>query len=403
MQSLLPNIIEVAERNGLIANPKTLKQKEVRYKCPFCNADANKSNKFFLSINEEKNVFKCWYCKEAGGVLKFVSLLEGKSEQDLIEEIRLKSGSTYKKHPAERLTKSQLKLIGYLNVDWVKNREFDYQLYRSFREKVWTEWKNYTRERRQFAYQMLVVGLCSGTLKESVESAKKIEKQIGENFLDQLLKLLFKESKGENVFQVEKRACEMAGLSHPFETYLEDKTIKNEDSKGENFKMINKCIFVGRLSSDVELRYTPNGKAVANFGLALTRAVPDQNGDRQADFIRCQAWGKVAENMANQLSKGDMIAIESRVQTRSYQGQDGKTNYVTEFIVEGFPQFLKVKKWVNGNSNQQSQVAQTGGQQVQYQAQAGGVAAGQYQNQAAQSNPFDYGQPVDLKDDDLLF
>lgn len=388
MQSLLPNILEVAERNHLEADPKTIRNKEVRFKCPFCQADANRRNKFFLSINESKNVFKCWYCKEAGGVLKLISLLEGKSEQDLIEEIRQQSGTTYKKHPAERLTKGQLELIGYPKIDWIKNREYDYNLYKAFREKVWYEWKAYVKEKMRFCYQLLFVSLITDEFKKAVQEVETIEKEIGEKFLDKLLEILFKESKGSNTFQFESVACEIAGVIHPYETYLEDKSIKKE--KGENDYMLNKCVFVGRLSSDVELRYTPNGKAVANFNLALTRPVADQNGDRNADFIRCQAWAKTAENMANQLSKGDMIAIESRVQTRSYQGQDGKTNYVTEFVVEGYPQFLKVKKWENNQqSQQQSNSYSNQNQQGQYYP-TNDVFAGQ-------------GQPMDISDDDLPF
>ena len=390
--SLLPNILQVAERNNLEVDSKSINKKEVRYKCPFCEADANRSNKFFLSVNEEKNVFKCWYCKESGGVLKFISLLEGKSEQDLIEEIRQQSGSHYKKHPAERLTKSQLKMIGYPDINWVKNREYDYHLYKDFRDKVWNEWISYVSDKKRFCYQILFVGICSGEFNECIKKVKEVEKEIGEEFLDDLLNLLFQESKGDKTFQVESTACELVGRTHPYETYLINKSnLKNDE--GEDFQMLNKCVFVGRLGSDVELRYTPNGKAVANFNLALTRAVPNQNGDREADFIRCIVWNKPAENMANQLSKGDTIAIEARVQTRSFDGQDGKRVFVTEFVVEGFPQFLKVKKWENGNNNSNNGNYQNQGQPYQNQGQP-------TQNQ----DPFtNAGQPIDINDDELPF
>lgn len=164
--------------------------------------------------------------------------------------------------------------------------------------------------------------------------------------------------------------------------------------------MLNKCIFVGRLSSDVDLRYTSQtGKAVANFNLALTRSVPDQNGERQADFIRCTVWGKTAETMAQELSKGDTIAIESRVQSRSYDDKDGKKVYVTEFVVEG-SQFLKVKKWENGNGNRNT----GNGQQQINQNQNGQQVQPQNQTQIQGQNPF-YGQaqPYDINDEDLPF
>ncbi|WP_035723194.1 hypothetical protein [Gracilibacillus boraciitolerans] len=64
--SLLPNIVEVADSHGLDCNFKTRGKKEVMFKCPFCHADSNK-NRFYLSLNEDKNVFKCWHCKESGG------------------------------------------------------------------------------------------------------------------------------------------------------------------------------------------------------------------------------------------------------------------------------------------------------------------------------------------------
>ncbi|MEL3959577.1 single-stranded DNA-binding protein [Caldifermentibacillus hisashii] len=152
--------------------------------------------------------------------------------------------------------------------------------------------------------------------------------------------------------------------------------------------MLNNCVFVGRLSSEVELKYTPNGHPVAVFNLALTRAIPDKNGEKKADFIRCVAWGKVAENMANQLSKGDTIGIQTRVQTRNYENQQGQKVYVTEFIVEGFPTFIKVKKWESGNGNSA---------QKQKKSEA--------QNFPTADPFFGYGQgqPIDINDDDLPF
>ncbi|WP_047980645.1 single-stranded DNA-binding protein [Ornithinibacillus contaminans] len=145
--------------------------------------------------------------------------------------------------------------------------------------------------------------------------------------------------------------------------------------------MMNNCNFIGRLAGEVDMRYTPNGKAVANLSLAVQRAVPNQNGDREVDYFRHVAWGKPAETMANQLSKGDMIAVTSRAQTRSYDDENGKKQYITEFVIEGFPTFLKVKKWENGNNN------------------------GSTQNQNSNNNnPFEgQAEPIDIDDNDLPF
>ena len=218
--SILPNVLEIADRNYLEVNAKTLNNKEVMYKCPFCEADSNK-NKYYLSLNEDKNVFKCWYCKKSGGVLKLISLLEDKSEQDLIEEIRQSSGSSYKKHPAEKLTRSQLEAIGYPRIDWIANREYDYELYKVYREKVWDDWQAFVREQKQFSYKLLFVGLVSGELKQSLERVKEIERIIDEEFMDDLLKYLFKEKKNDSMYQLEADIMELLQRVHPFEkTYL---------------------------------------------------------------------------------------------------------------------------------------------------------------------------------------
>lgn len=217
--SLLPNVLEVAEQHGLQLDSKTQRQKEVRAKCPFCHADAGK-NRFYLSLNEDKNVFKCWHCKEGGGVLRFISLLDGVSEQQLIENIRNENGLTYKKHPAERLTTSQLRLIGYPKIDWVKNREYDYQLYKAYRQKVLAKWTAYVDEQKQFAYRLLFVGLTSGDLKGSIQKVKEIEEELQNEFLQDLLNCLFQESKNDKTFDLESRASSLVGQSHPYETFL---------------------------------------------------------------------------------------------------------------------------------------------------------------------------------------
>lgn len=378
--NLLPNIIDVAVRNNLEINKKTFKKKEVRCKCPFCKEDANKKNKFYLSLNASKNVFKCWYCKENGGVLRFISLLEGKSEQELIDELRAKNGNMKKKHPAERLTKHQLALIGY-NIDWFANQQFDSNFAYQFRQRVWSEWQAYVADRKRYCYQLLFAGMFSG-FKKSLEQVQEIEKDLNVKFVDELLDELFKERKEEDTFQLEELTSELVGRVHPYETI----NIKTKN-KGEDCIMLNNCVFVGRLASDVELKYTPNGHPVCQFNIALTRAIADKNGEKKADFIRCIAWGKVAENMANQLTKGDTIGIQTRVQTRSYENQQGMKVYVTEFVVEGFPTFIKVKKWESGNGNNQTQ--------KQKKSEA--------QNFPTADPFFGQGQPIDINDDDLPF
>lgn len=94
---------------------------------------------------------------------------------------------------------------------------------------------------------------------------------------------------------------------------------------------------VGRLTRDVELRYTPSNQAVATFTLAVNRNFKNQaTGEREADFINCVIWNKQAENLANWTKKGHLIGITGRIQTRSYENQQGQRVYVTEVVAESF-------------------------------------------------------------------
>lgn len=98
--------------------------------------------------------------------------------------------------------------------------------------------------------------------------------------------------------------------------------------------MLNKVILIGRLTKDVELKYTPNGVAVANFYLAVNRNFTNSQGEREADFIPVQVWRKQAENCAKYLSKGRLVAVAGRIQTSSYDGQDGQRHYTTEVVAD---------------------------------------------------------------------
>lgn len=102
---------------------------------------------------------------------------------------------------------------------------------------------------------------------------------------------------------------------------------------------MNHIVLIGRLTRDPELRYTPNGVAVTNFDLAVDRPVPNQQGERETDFIRIIAWQKQAELCANYLKKGRLVAVEGRLQIRGYETQDGQKRRVAE-VVASFVQFL---------------------------------------------------------------
>ena len=133
--------------------------------------------------------------------------------------------------------------------------------------------------------------------------------------------------------------------------------------------MINNVVLIGRLVRDVDLRQTSTGKMMTYFTLAVNRNFKNEQGEQAADFIGCVAFDKKAENMARFLSKGSLIAVEGRISTRNFQGNDGKTVYVTEVVASNIT-FLESKKQ-QGSTNQYGQ-AQNGGYSQQANNDFGG-------------------------------
>lgn len=97
---------------------------------------------------------------------------------------------------------------------------------------------------------------------------------------------------------------------------------------------MNKVILMGRLTKDIEMRQTPNGVSLARFSIAVTRRFKNSNGEYDVDFINCIAWRQTGEFIARYFQKGSMIAIVGSIQTRSWDGNDGKKQYATEVIVD---------------------------------------------------------------------
>nr|DAI12666.1 MAG TPA: Single strand binding protein [Caudoviricetes sp.] len=98
---------------------------------------------------------------------------------------------------------------------------------------------------------------------------------------------------------------------------------------------MNKIILIGRMTKDIEIRYTQNQKEVGSFDLAVDRNYRNANGEHDTDFFKCIAWGNLAKTIQTYTSKGSQIAIEGRVENRTYQANDGTNRYVTEVVVEG--------------------------------------------------------------------
>ena len=149
--------------------------------------------------------------------------------------------------------------------------------------------------------------------------------------------------------------------------------------------MLNRVILIGRLTRDPELRYTPNGIAVASFTLAVDRNFKSAQGERETDFINIVVWRQLAENCANFLSKGKLAAVDGRLQIRSYEGQDGQKRTVAEVVAEDV-RFLSPKE--SGNSNYATSASSTNYN-----------PASSYQKDAVLSKE----EPVVATDDDLPF
>lgn len=111
---------------------------------------------------------------------------------------------------------------------------------------------------------------------------------------------------------------------------------------------INRVVLICRLTRDPELRKTTNGTSVCSFTLAVNRR-QNQDGTQDADFINCVAWNKLADNIQLYQKKGNQLGIEGRINTRSYDNQQGQKVYVTEVIAENV-QFLTPRNDFNGQN-----------------------------------------------------
>lgn len=117
--------------------------------------------------------------------------------------------------------------------------------------------------------------------------------------------------------------------------------------------MLNRVTLVGRLTKDAELRRTSSGKAVASFTLAVNRNFKTGDG-QDADFINVVAWGKVAENTANYCSKGSLVSVDGRLQTRTYENNQGQKVFVTEIVADSV-QFIDTRRNENRQAEAQKQ------------------------------------------------
>ena len=156
--------------------------------------------------------------------------------------------------------------------------------------------------------------------------------------------------------------------------------------------MINNVVLVGRLTKDPDLKYTGNGTAVATFTLAVNRNFTSADGTREVDFINCVIWRKPAETLANYARKGTLLGVTGRIQTRSYDNQQGQRVYVTEVVADNF-QLLESKKADSSQNTQGSGVSNS---------QTNNYTRNQQNANSATADPFG-NSSIDIDSQDLPF
>lgn len=160
---------------------------------------------------------------------------------------------------------------------------------------------------------------------------------------------------------------------------------------------MNKVILIGRLTRDPEARTTASGTTVTRFSVAVTRTFANASGERETDFINCVAFRRQAENIAKYCTKGSQVAVEGRIQTGSYDAQDGTKRYTTDVVADNVT-FLSSKNSDNNNYQpSNSYVNESPTYQDNY-------VTNETPTADIGEDPFkDFGNEIALSDDDLPF
>ncbi|MDO4341571.1 MAG: single-stranded DNA-binding protein [bacterium] len=151
---------------------------------------------------------------------------------------------------------------------------------------------------------------------------------------------------------------------------------------------MNNVTLVGRITRDPELRTIASGQTTTTINVAVNRPFTSANGEREADFINVVVWRKQAENVCKYCTKGSLVGVSGRIQTRSYDGQDGQKRYVTEVVADNVS-FLGSKN-ATGTSN--------------FNEVPNNNSVNPIETTDVTEDPFkDFGSEVILNDDDLPF
>lgn len=167
---------------------------------------------------------------------------------------------------------------------------------------------------------------------------------------------------------------------------------------------MNKAILIGRLTRDPELRYTSSNRAVCQFTVAIDRPFTNQaSGQREADFINVVAWDKTGENVGKYMTKGRLIAVEGRIQTRNYENNEGRRVYVTEVIANNV-QFLESRNAQNTNNNSINSMPEPPMEKTPYDFANDNEKNETEQTIDTENDPFaSFGEQIEISDNDLPF
>lgn len=172
---------------------------------------------------------------------------------------------------------------------------------------------------------------------------------------------------------------------------------------------MNKAILIGRLTRDPELRYTSSNRAVCQFTVAIDRPFTNQaTGNREADFINVVAWDKTGENVGKYMTKGRLIAVEGRIQTRNYDNNEGRKVYVTEVVASNV-QFLESRNAAQSNGgNGFNSMPEPPMEKTPYdfadETPSSNSSSAPTMNIDDEKDPFaSFGEQVEISDNDLPF
>ncbi len=158
---------------------------------------------------------------------------------------------------------------------------------------------------------------------------------------------------------------------------------------------MNKAFLIGRLTRDPELRYSSSNAAIVNFSIAIDRQYTNSQGGRDTDFINIVAFQKQAENIKKYVTKGSLVAVDGRIQTRNYEDKDGKRVYVTEVVADRV-QFLDSRN--SGNSMNVSTDETNNVSPADFQE-----SEPQKETNVSDDVFADFGSSIEISDDDIAF